>query len=316
MPLARAFDLAYVRIAVSDLNKTERFFTDFGLHVRARGPGMVYFCGAGPQHHLVIAQHGDPKVLSVGFEVASAEDLLQLSARVPGASAIEAIPDLGGGRRVVLHDLDGNRIEVVHDIEKVGAIAPADAEPEFNSASRPLERRNAAIRLAPAPSHVQRIGHVVRTTPNVEGQVAWYHDTFGLLSSDDVLHEDSDDLVMSFVRFDRGEEFVDHHALQFLKGNANRVHHISFEVKSLDDLYLGHEYLDAQGYTHVWGIGRHLQGSQIFDYWLDPDGVMFEHWTDSDRFNASAEKGVVRIHDMAGPWGPPMPRAFLEQSSA
>ena len=316
MPLTRAFDLAYVRLQVSDLTKSEQFFADFGLTVRARQNDTLYLCGAGPQHHLIIAQAGEPKVLAVGFEAASADDLLQLSAQVAGASAIEDSADLGGGRRVVLHDPDGNRIEVVHGISQAETVRSVNAELEFNSATRPLLRRNVAIRLAPAPSHVQRLGHVVRTTPSVERQVAWYHETLGLLSSDDVLHEHSDDLVMSFVRFDRSEEYVDHHALQFLKGQANRLHHISFEVKNLDDLYLGHEHLEGRGYTHVWGVGRHLQGSQIFDYWLDPDRVMFEHWTDSDRFNASAERGVIRIHDMAGPWGPPMPRAFLEQSSS
>jgi len=31
---------------------------------------------------------------------------------------------------------------------------------------------------------------------------------------------------------------------------------------------MGHEYMRSQGsYKHIWGIGRHVLGSQVFDYW-------------------------------------------------
>ena len=30
--------------------------------------------------------------------------------------------------------------------------------------------------------------------------------------------------------------------------------------------------LAARGYPHAWGVGRHILGSQIFDYWRDPFG--------------------------------------------
>ena len=45
------------------------------------------------------------------------------------------------------------------------------------------------------------------------------------------------------------------------------------------------------GYRHAWGLGRHIQGSQIFDYWRDPDRLMFEHYTYGDVFDATTEPG-------------------------
>ena len=48
----------------------------------------------------------------------------------------------------------------------------------------------------------------------------------------------------------------------------------------------GHEHLEKKGYQHMWGIGRHLIGSQLFDYWADPWGRVHEHWADTDVLNA------------------------------
>lgn len=50
-------------------------------------------------------------------------------------------------------------------------------------------------------------------------------------------------------------------------GAAPHPHHCSFEVNDFDSEHVGHEHLLSKGWTNVWGIGRHLLGSQIFDYW-------------------------------------------------
>ena len=45
------------------------------------------------------------------------------------------------------------------------------------------------------------------------------------------------------------------------------MHHSSFEVHDFDIQSLGHQWLRDKGYDLVWGVGRHVLGSQIFDYW-------------------------------------------------
>jgi hypothetical protein len=84
-------------------------------------------------------------------------------------------------------------------------------------------------------------------------------------------------------------------------------------VMDLDDLQCGSAHLARLNYRHMWGIGRHKQGSQIFDYWIDPFGMMYEHWTDSDMLNARSVATLAPIEEAAGPWGPPMPQAFITQ---
>ena len=61
------------------------------------------------------------------------------------------------------------------------------------------------------------------------------------------------------------------------------------EVANLDDLMLGHQHLKARQRQPAWGVGRHIMGSQIFDYWYDPDGFQFEHYADGDVFTADVE---------------------------
>ena len=80
----------------------------------------------------------------------------------------------------------------------------------------------------------------------------------------------------------------------------------------LDAIATGGEFLREQGYQRVWGIGRHIQGSQIFDYWRDPDRLMFEHFADGDRFDCSVETGWSPMSTSGlAQWGPPVSRDFL-----
>jgi len=47
------------------------------------------------------------------------------------------------------------------------------------------------------------------------------------------------------------------------------------------------------------GVGRHLLGSQIFDYWRDPWGQKHEHYADGDLFDAAQPPGY-HVLDRAG----------------
>jgi len=80
--------------------------------------------------------------------------------------------------------------------------------------------------------------------------------------------------------------------------------HAAFEVAGVDDLMFGHDFLKSAGHKAQWGVGRHILGSQVFDYWLDPWGHELEHWTDGDRFTASDPGGVASMADVLGvQWG-------------
>jgi len=186
-----------------------------------------------------------------------------------------------------------------------------------NTAAEPVRRAGVLMRPDPGPARVARIAHCVMPTPLVDETVRWFRDTFGLVSSDDIFGEDGA-LVGAFSRLDSGMTFVDHHALFVHRGKAAGLHHVSFEVLDVDDLFLGHEHLKSSNrYEHVWGIGRHYLGSNIFDYWADPWGRVHEHWSDTDRLNAASGSNRHAVSDgvMRGIWGSEAPEAFKRHVS-
>jgi hypothetical protein len=117
---------------------------------------------------------------------------------------------------------------------------------------------------------------------------------------------------MSFIRCDRGQTPTDHHTLAMMLGPTNRYVHSAYQVCDLDALAAGGEYLLDEGYQRSWGIGRHIQGSQIFDYWRDPDGFLVEHFADGDLFDCTLEPGWAPMSTSGlAQWGPPATKDFL-----
>ena len=117
---------------------------------------------------------------------------------------------------------------------------------------------------------------------------------------------------MSFIRCDRGTTPTDHHTLAMMLGPRNRYVHSAYQVADLDALAAGGEYLRELGFHRSWGIGRHIEGSQIFDYWRDPDGLLVEHFADGDLFDGTLEPGWSPMTASGlAQWGPPATKDFL-----
>jgi catechol 2,3-dioxygenase-like lactoylglutathione lyase family enzyme len=303
-------DIAFGRMRAPDLDRAEQFLVDFGMVRSDRTPTALYMRGTDPAHHLYVAELGEPRFVGCGFHAASEEDLHRL-ARTEGASPVEEIDEPGGGKRVRLRDPLGYQIEVVHGIVRPAPL-PLPRQP-LNSGSEPRRRAGELMRLAKGPAHVRRIGHMVLMSTDLRRTVQWYRSMLGFLCSDDVYAEREDNLVGSFNRCDRGDDYVDHHVFFCIQGPKNGLNHLSFEVEDIDDVMLGHEHMKRQGYRHAWGIGRHRLGSQVYDYWYDPWGRGHEHWTDSDRLNASAPGNLARaMIDTASQWGEQAPQEFRE----
>lgn len=161
---------------------------------------------------------------------------------------------------------------------------------------------------------MQRLGHVVLQSTRYRRALDWYLETLGMIVSDFLYFEGQRHRgpTMSFIRCDRGSEPTDHHSLAMTLGPSNRYVHSAYEVADLDTLAAGGEYLLGEGYHRSWGIGRHIQGSQIFDYWRDPDGFLVEHYSDGDVFDSTLEPGWAPMTASGlAQWGPPATKDFL-----
>jgi len=172
------------------------------------------------------------------------------------------------------------------------------------------------------PRGLQRLGHLVLQSTKYQQALNWYLDNLGMIVSDFQYFSGQRERgpTMSFIRCDRGATPADHHTLALALGPANRYLHSAYQVCDLDALAAGGEFLGERGYLRSWGIGRHIQGSQIFDYWRDPDGFLVEHFTDGDMFDNTVAPGWAPPHRVGpGPVGTAgdqgLPRNRLEIGS-
>lgn len=309
--MAKIDDIAYVAYTCPDLDLAERFFADFGMVRAARDGDALYMRGAGPRPYIYVAHKGETAgFAAVAFSVAAPAELAAFGAQ-DGASAVTAIDGPGGGQRVTLHDPDGNRIDIVHGIEAVTEL-PMREPPTANFA-RVKNRRGATYRVRKGPAQILRLGHVLFKVRDFQRSFDWYTRTLGMLPSDVLVAGPERKNLVAFLRCDRGDAFTDHHTLAFAEGPVAHLHHASFVIHDFDDQVLGHEWLQAQGWRNFWGIGRHVIGSQVFDYWKDPFGDTVEHYADGDLFDAKKPAEYFPASpEYLSVWGPAMPADFLD----
>ena len=310
MPGIKVRDLAYGRLRAPDLDAQEEFLTAFGMVRAARTPTALYMRGTDPQLHIHVTELGDPAFLSIAW-YARDEDDLKAAAKLPGASGIEHVDEPGGGKRVRLTEPNGYTIEVIYGLESVWPIQVV--RQPVNSAAAPLNRAGEEMRFPSGPSRVKRIGHAVMGTPKNTETVRWFRETLGLVRSDDVYAGEQGNIIGQFSRLDNGDEYVDHHAFFCMKNERAGLNHLSFEVQDIDDVFMGHEHLTGLGkYEHMWGIGRHLLGSQVYDYWADPWRRVHEHWADTDRLNVGNGGHLLPAEEaLRSQWGTRPPEKFI-----
>jgi catechol 2,3-dioxygenase-like lactoylglutathione lyase family enzyme len=216
-----------------------------------------------------------------------------------------------GGNAVTLTDPSGFTVRVVHGVSEFTALPEREVLP-LNFGAQPT-RINATQRPAQRPAEVQRLGHVALGTTRFQAALDWYLDHLGLIVSDFLYLDGQRERgpAMAFIRCDRGSEPTDHHTLAMALMPQTGLLHNAYQVTDLDEVAASGEYLRERGYRHAWGIGRHIQGSQIFDYWRDPDRLMFEHFADGDLFDCTLEPGwaPLSVSGLAQ-WGPKATREF------
>ncbi|MCC6920356.1 MAG: VOC family protein [Alphaproteobacteria bacterium] len=307
MSLVKIKDIAHVRFTAPDLDAMEAFLGEFGLTRTERRDDTLFMRGTGASPFLHATTRGAAGFAAIGFAADSVDDL-GILAKAEDA-AIEALDAPGGGSVVRLRDPDGFLVEVTAGQQPVAPRALPAREATNDGRGHP--RENELKRVAPGPAHVLRLGHAVLNVTDFRRSEAWYKRLFGFVTSDEITLDGVPNPIGAFLRCDRGDQPTDHHTLFLVGAGTPKFNHAAFEVADFDDLMVGHEHLKAHGRQHEWGIGRHILGSQIFDYWRDPWGHAVEHWTDGDRLDAAWGSRISPLKDLTGTqWGPEAPRTM------
>ncbi|KAH8548136.1 trihydroxytoluene oxygenase [Umbelopsis sp. PMI_123] len=308
----RLVKIAHMRYQHPDLEEITTFLLDFGMVIAKKTEDRVWFRGYSNDQYVYYAEKGERKFLGGTFEVESFADL-EKAAKLPGATEIQELVDApGGGHLVTVFDPLGLPVNLMYG-QTPAETVQSPKTPVLNFVTE-KPRKRAFQRFQHGPAAIHKLGHFGLCVTDFPSQLQFYVTTFNFVPSDYIYveHEGKKMRVTMFAHIDRGEDYVDHHTLFLSSGPSNHVHHCSFEVQDFDTQHLGHQWLAKKGYKSVWGIGRHILGSQIFDYWWDTTGNMIEHYADGDVVNSQSPINYVAASDESlAVWGPELPKSFL-----
>ncbi|KAL4772057.1 cytochrome P450 [Aspergillus nidulans var. acristatus] len=294
----RLVRLAHVCYTHTDLAAASRFLIDFGFHELTQtvspstGQKTIYYRGSTTQQPFIYCAREGPEDAFDGaaFVVESREELDYAAKTLPGSAGIvdleaEGVP--GGGLSLTFHDpVDGFPFHLVwgqRGREEEGEKQGEDCLPvlQYNFPTEKHRPGNSTQRFKPGPAPVHKLGHFGMCVTDFARAYEFYTTRFNFKPSD-LIHDEAGKDVTAFLHLNRGRELVDHHCFFIFEGPKWHVHHSSFETHDFDTQFLGHHWLREKGYTNCWGVGRHIMGSQIFDYWFDPSRFILEHYVDGD----------------------------------
>jgi len=312
-PIIKVDALSYLLWDVADLDKQQEFLLDFGmLEAERTHERLLMKSYSGAPYVYVGRKAKKHRFAGMGFTTLSRDDLIKLAAHT--GKNIEYLDRIGGGEMVSLKDPNGTTIEVTFGVTQSAPIPTRSDLTPVNTPSK-KDRVNRSQRAPLGPTPIMKLGHCVTGANNIVDVCQWYMDHLGLIPSDVLCLEDASPIV-AFLRLDRGDQASDHHCVVVGKGAGKGYLHSAYEVLDIDAIGQGQQYLKAKRYQHVWGIGRHILGSQLFDYWNDPAGCEFEHYADGDVFTS---EHPTAYHPMdpgnTYAWGPDMPKEMLKPNA-
>jgi catechol 2,3-dioxygenase-like lactoylglutathione lyase family enzyme len=135
------------------------------------------------------------------------------------------------------------------------------------------------------PFAIGKLGHAVLNVSDHERSARFYIEVLGFHISD-VYGEDMMSGGMVFMRFN-----PDHHGVALvggLKDAGNGLHHIAFEVGTLDEVLRARDHLKKHGVA-VHFEGRRRAGCQIAVEFRDPDGHYLEIYWGIDQVGSDGQ---------------------------
>ena len=276
-------NLQHVGMTVPELEVGRAFYELFGLEARACGDDLVFRCVGRAQDQLRLMQGAKKRLSYVSFGTDEAGmAALKTNLKEFNVQILDApftVP-FGG---IWFHDPQGDWVNV----QVAEAAAPRAIETAESNAPGKYRRIGTRACDFSSPGKRElplRLGHLIKFTPDVNGSVDFYTRVLGMKVSD---------RANDIIAFLRGSAGGDHHMLGLAKSSHTGLHHMSFEVPSIDDIEIGAQALLKAGYRDGFGFGRHLGGSNYFHYIRDPWNSLVEYFWDIDIIPEDDSEWVV-----------------------
>jgi catechol 2,3-dioxygenase-like lactoylglutathione lyase family enzyme len=251
--------LRHVDLAVPDLRTQLDFYRDtWGLTQVGEDSRLAFLAAEGsPEQYVIrLRQDVDKRLDLIAFGAADTAAVDTLAQRL-GAAGVRLVSEpagldtLGGGYGFRFFDVDGRTVEVSSDV------APRR--------HRRVEEREAIP---------VRLSHTVMNSPDPTRTRRFYERHLGFRLSDTLASTHLGDM-MYFLRCNPV-----HHCLAIARGPHVALHHVSFEMRGIDEYLRGTGRALRAGTRLVWGPGRHSAGDNTFSYFLDPHGNTIEYTTE------------------------------------
>lgn len=243
--------LAHATFSTPDLEKQLDYWTRvMGLTVVERDARCATLASRLGQECVVLEKGEHADLQRISFQVAPGSDLGE-AARALAAAGIssERRSDLtpGVADALVFSDPKGTLVEIYADYR-----------------FHPLDKSEGGI-------NPLKIGHVASRVHDVDKTAKFYQDILGFRVSDWI-----------------GDHFVfmrcgaDHHAVNFVRYETQRLHHVAFEMKDWAEIQRSCELLTRNEIQLVWGPQRHVVGHNIAAYHRNSDDLRIECYCEMD----------------------------------
>ncbi len=291
-------------MAVPVMERAVDFYRSFGLDVREDGPHLGLHTPTDGYRWGRIVPGPAKTMQHVTFHCFEA-DLSRFRAHLDDLGIARQDPPPGfDDAGLWFRDHDGMLVEI-----RVGVKTTPEEKLEIEQPLTVPSMRNALYRRNAPKAEPRRLSHLLRFTPDVDRAIAFYSRVLGLRLSD---------RSGEYIAFMHAIHGCDHHLMAFAKSNAPGMHHLSWDVASIQHIGLGAMTMADKGYAKGWGFGRHVLGSNYFHYVQDPWGSFSEYSCDIDYIPSTIDwEGLDhQPEDGFYLWGPTPPEDFIRNYEA
>jgi len=296
MNSAHPIGLESVTYGVQDLEGA-RFIEEIGLTPAERGQrGATYLTGEGTAVHVRLSDdaalpppiEGGSTIREVVWGVRSKADLDAIAAELSKDREVSR----GAEGRLCSTDPNGLTIS----FQVTDRTVPPPQEPLVHAVNA---RAKFYDRATP-----DRLHHIAFYTPNLQEMVEFYSRRLGFQVSDTVTG------LGAFLRCS-----ADHHNIFLTNHHRKGLNHLAFRLRDIDEIMAGKQFLEKRGWRPVWGPGRHVVGSNLYYYFVNPCGGFMEYFADMD-YITDPEAWTVRewprTPEVISAWGPALPQEMMK----
>ena len=291
---------SYVELGVRDLARSRAFYVDcLGLLVSDETEDALYLRGVEERNHhsLVLRRSRDSEARTLGFKVASEEDLDRAASWFGRRNLPTAFPDL---------PYQGRTLRTADELGM-----PLDLYARMDHAECMLQQYGSH-----RGAHIQRIDHLNCFTPDVQASYDFYRE-LGFRLTEYTETDGADPKLWAVWMHRKGNV----HDLAFTNGAGPRLHHVGLWTAGVLDIIHICDVMATSGYLANMerGPGRHGISNAFFLYVRDPDGHRVELFT-SDYLTVDPDHAPIRW-SLTDPrrqtlWGQPAPASWFNEGSA